>query len=117
MRILVVGAGGVGGYFGGRLAEAGRDVTFLVRPRRKAMLAEHGLRIASPYGDARLQVQACTTDELRPVHDIALLACKAYDLPEAIASLAPGLAREGAVLPVLNGLAHLDALDSAFGRE
>ena len=122
MRILVLGAGGTGGYFGGRLAQAGADVTFLVRPARAALLAERGLRIRSPLGDADLDVATVTAQDLpalaaaRPF-DLVLLACKAYDLDSAIESVAPAVGANTAVLPILNGLLHYDALDARFGRE
>ena len=81
MRILVVGAGAIGGYFGGRLLEAGRDVTFLVRPERAARLAETGLVIESPFGDATLaSPPTVLAAELREQFDVVLLCCKAYDL-------------------------------------
>ena len=122
MRILVLGAGGTGGYFGGRLAQAGADVTFLVRPARATLLAERGLRIRSPLGDADLDVATVTAQDLpalaaaRPF-DLVLLACKAYDLDSAIESVAPAVGANTAVLPILNGLLHYDALDARFGRE
>src|ERR1700733_11844900 len=81
MRILVVGAGAIGGYFGGRLLEAGRDVTFLVGPRRQAQLGKTGLVIRSRVGDASLPAPPIVTaDALRAPVDLVLLSCKAYDL-------------------------------------
>jgi 2-dehydropantoate 2-reductase len=116
MRILVVGAGATGGYFGGRLLEAGCDVTFLVRPRRAAQLAETGLVIRSPKGGFRHPrpptVQAGT---LRERFDLVLLSCKAYDLEDAVRSFAPAVGPGTAVLPLLNGMRHLDVLDERFG--
>ncbi|CAA7622256.1 2-dehydropantoate 2-reductase [Magnetospirillum sp. SS-4] len=117
MRILVLGAGGTGGYFGGRLAEAGADVTFLVRPARAARLAETGLVIKSPTGDAALAVRTVTADRLDGHYDVVMLSCKAYDLADAIAAIAPAVGPDTMVLPILNGLAHYEALDAAFGRE
>ena len=117
MKILVLGAGAVGGYFGGRLAQAGAEVTFLVRPRRAASLAAQGLRIRSRFGDSSLAVHCVTQDEVAPVHDLAILTAKAYDLDTAMAAIAPGLRAGGVVLPLLNGMAHLAALDARFGRE
>src|SRR6266436_6267658 len=88
MRVLVVGAGAIGGYFGGRLLEAGRDVSFLVRSRRAAELARTGLEIRSRLGDVDLFTPpTVTADTLRQPFDLVLLGCKAYDLDEAIASL------------------------------
>lgn len=117
MRILVLGAGGIGGYFGGRLAEAGADVTFLVRPRRAAQLAAAGLIVKSPHGDFTRPVRTISAEALAGDgrYDLVLLTCKAYDLDAAIAAIAPSVAGGAAVLPMLNGLRHLDRLDAAFG--
>jgi len=115
LRILVLGAGAVGGYFGGRLVEAGGDVTFLVRERRAAELAADGLVIKSPCGDAVVRVQTVRAGEALAAYDVVLLCCKAYDLESAIDSIAPAVGAESAVLPVLNGLSHLDRLDRRFG--
>lgn len=115
MRILILGAGATGGYFGGRLAEAGADVTFLVRPKRAALLAEKGLRIESPHGDATLKVKTVTADTLSGHWDAVLLSCKAYDLGESIKAIAPAVGPESMVVPILNGLAHYGPLDAAFG--
>jgi 2-dehydropantoate 2-reductase len=116
MRTLVVGAGGTGGYFGGRLLEAGRDVTFLVRPRRAAQLAEHGLVIRSPKGDFTAPAPpTIRAEELRDPYDVVLLSCKAYDLDSAIESFAPAVGPNTAILPLLNGMEHLDMLESRVG--
>src|SRR4051794_8377061 len=118
MRVLVVGAGAIGGYFGGRLLQAGRDVTFLVRPKRAAELASNGLVIKSPAGDVALTnpptVQA---DKLGEKFDVVLLSCKAFDLEDAIKSFAPAVGPNTSIIPLLNGMSHLDALDKKFGRE
>ena len=116
MRILVLGAGAVGGYFGGRLLEAGRDVTFLVRPRRAEQLRATGLSIRSRYGDLTLPAPpAVTAESLRETYDLVLLSCKAYDLDEAVRALAPAVGPGTVILPLLNGMAHLEALDRSFG--
>ena len=116
MRILVVGAGGIGGYFGGRLLEAGRDVTFLVRPGRAAQLARTGLCLRSPAGDVDLPgPKLLQAGESAEPFDLVLLSCKAYDLQGAIESMAPYVGANTAILPLLNGMAHLDALDASFG--
>ena len=117
MRILVVGAGAIGGYFGGRLLQAGRDVTFLVRPRRGAEIAADGLVINSPAGDVTLRNPATVLAEnLRQAFDLVLLSCKAYDLAGAVASVAPAVGPATMILPLLNGMQHLDVLDERFGR-
>ncbi len=118
MRILVVGAGAVGGYFGGRLLEAGRDVTFLVRPRRAAELARHGLTIRSPVGDFhRSSPPTVSQEELAEPFDLVLLSCKAFDLEGAITSFAKAVGPATAILPLLNGMRHLDRLAERFGPE
>ncbi|HLH94228.1 MAG TPA: 2-dehydropantoate 2-reductase [Xanthobacteraceae bacterium] len=118
MRILVVGAGAIGGYFGGRLIEAGRDVTFLVRPRRAAELESGGLVIRSATGDFTAPTpQTVLAENLKQAFDLILLSCKAYDLDGAIASFAPAVGPATTVLPLLNGMRHLDVLDQHFGRE
>jgi 2-dehydropantoate 2-reductase len=115
MRILVLGAGAIGGYFGGRLAAAGNDVTFLVRPKRRAQLETDGLRIVSPHGDLTMPVKTVSAAELRPEYDIVLLTCKAYDLPSAMDAIAPAIQGDCAIVPMLNGIAHLDQLAKRFG--
>ena len=117
MRTLVLGAGAVGGYFGGRLAEAGRDVTFLVRPARAALLGEHSLTVTSPLGDFTVTPQLATADSLGGPYDLILLTAKQYDLDQAIAAIRPAVGPQSAVLPMLNGLVHLDRLAAAFGAE
>ena len=118
MRILVVGAGAIGGYFGGRMLQAGRDVTFLVRPRRAAELADAGLAIKSPNGDVTLKnPPALLADRLNEKFDVILLSCKAFDLDDAIRSFAPAVGPQTAIIPLLNGMLHLDMLDEKFGRE
>jgi 2-dehydropantoate 2-reductase len=117
MRLLVLGAGAIGGYFGGRLAECGVDVTFLVRPARREQLDRDGLRIQSPLGDYRGKVQTVLSTELEPRYDFVLLTCKAYDLESAMDSVAPAMTGTCAVVPMLNGVAHFDTLDARFGRE
>jgi len=117
MRILVLGAGAVGGYFGGRLANSGRDVTFLARGPRAAMLAERGLAVYSPLGDFRVPAQVTTAETLAGPYDLAILTAKHYDLDAAIAAIRPAVGRDTIVLPLLNGLLHLDRLDAAFGAD
>src|ERR1700716_2133963 len=118
MRILVVGAGAIGGYFGGRMLQAGRDVTFLVRPKRAAELADAGLVIKSPNGDVTLKdPPALQADKLSEKFDVVLLSCKAFDLDDAIKSFASAVGPQTSIIPLLNGMLHLDVLDKKFGRE
>jgi len=114
MRILVVGAGALGGYFGGRL-KAGRDVTFLVRPRRAEQLAKTGLLVRSPKGDIHIAAPPTVLSEnIRAPFDLILLSCKAYDLQGAMDSLAPAVGANTAILPLLNGMKHMDLLAARF---
>ena len=117
MKILVLGAGAVGGYFGGRMAEAGADVTFLVRPKRAELMAKQGLRIRSKAGDLSMPVKCVTEDQVKPDYDVILFTAKAYDLASAIDAIAPAMAgKRGYVLTMLNGMSHLEALDARFGH-
>ncbi len=115
MKILILGAGGTGGYFGGRLVQAGADVTFLVREGRAQQLAEQGLQIESPSDSITLPVKTVMAINVKPDFDVVILACKAYDLPSSIAAIAPAMATHTVVIPLLNGMAHLAVLDAAFG--
>jgi 2-dehydropantoate 2-reductase len=117
MRILVLGAGGIGGYYGARIHDAGGDVTFLVRPGRAAQLRQDGLRVVSALGDTQLSPKILTHDELRESFDVIMLSCKAYDLDSAIAAIAPAVGENSVILPLLNGVRHIDTLVSRFGEE
>ena len=115
MRMLIVGAGSTGGYFGGRLAEAGRDVVFLVRPARAARLRAAGLEIISPHGGATLRPQVLTAGEIEAPFDAVLLTVKAFSLDAAMDDLAPAVGPATMILPVLNGMRHMDLLTARFG--
>jgi len=115
MKILVLGAGATGGYFGARLAQAGADVTFLVRDRRAAQLAADGLVVRSPHGDFNVRARFVKQPDVRPGYDLVLLTCKAYDLDSAIESVRPAMGPATHVMPLLNGLVHVDRLGAEFG--
>ncbi|MES2185504.1 MAG: 2-dehydropantoate 2-reductase [Pseudomonadota bacterium] len=116
MRILVVGAGALGGYFGGRLLEAGKDVTFLLRERRLAQLQQTGLVIRSSHGDVVLPAPpAVLAAELDTPFDVVIVGCKAYDLEATMDSFAPAVGPQTMVIPLLNGLRQLDILAARFG--
>ncbi|MDZ5449168.1 2-dehydropantoate 2-reductase [Labrys sp. ZIDIC5] len=117
MRILVVGAGATGGYFGGRLMQAGRDVTFLVRPARAEKLRAEGLKIVSPFGDAELAPKLVTTGSNNNAYDLVLLTVKAYGLEAALDDIAPAIGSETMILPVLNGMRHVDVIKARFGEK
>lgn len=115
MRILVLGAGGIGGYFGARLHEAGGDVTFLVRPARMALLQEKGLVIRSPLGDVQFAPPMVTKETLTGTFDLVILSCKAYDLESAAEDITPAVGKQTAILPLLNGVRHMQYLAEKFG--
>ena len=117
MRLLVVGAGSTGGYFGGRLAQAGRDVTFLVRPARAERLRATGLQIVSPHGDVTLAPNIVTAGGIEAPYDAILLTVKAFSLDAALDDLAPAVGPDTMILPVLNGMKHVDTLIARFGRQ
>ena len=116
MRILVVGAGAVGGYFGGRLAQAGRDVTFLVRAKRAEEIKTKGLQIISPHGNLTLHPKAITAAQITGPYDVILLSVKSYALSSAMSDFAAAVGRETMIVPVLNGMRHMDLLAERFGK-
>jgi 2-dehydropantoate 2-reductase len=115
MKVLIVGCGGIGGYFGGRLVEAGADIEFLVRPNRAQSLATNGLIIRSCRGDAKLDVRTLTKDDLSGPYDLIILTCKSYDLDACIEDIQHIIGTTTLILPLLNGLQHIDKLQSRFG--
>jgi len=117
MRVLVIGAGALGGYFGGSLVRAGRDVTFLVRPQRAAQLARDGLSIRSPHGDFTVAARTVLAASLSEPFDLILLAVKSYSLDEAMEQFAPAVGPTTSILPVINGMSHLDRLSARFGAQ
>lgn len=115
MKILIVGAGATGGFFGALLVKAGRDVTFLVRPNRAAALRERGLRLTGLGEEEVITPQLVTAAELTTPYDLVLLSVKATTLRQAIDDVAPAIGPETSIVPLLNGMAHLDALTARFG--
>jgi 2-dehydropantoate 2-reductase len=116
MRLLMLGAGGVGGYFGARLHEGGADVTFLVRPKRAAVLRDRGLRIYGVTGELQIKPQLVVSGESPGQNfDAIIVSCKAYDLDDSIKSIEPYAGTQTLIVPLLNGMKHLDTLDAAFG--
>lgn len=108
----------MGGYFGARLAQAGKDVTFLVRERRRDMLRQQGVVVRSPRGDLHIRApNLMTTGELVEPFDVVLLACKAYDLDTALEAISPAVGQDTRIVPLLNGMQHLDELSRRFGKE
>lgn len=118
MRTLVVGAGALGGYIGARLLEAGRDVASLVRPGREAALTRNGSVVKSPLGDKRrTDPPLLQAEQIRSSYDLVILACKSYDLESAMDSFSAAVGPKTAILPLLNGMRHLDSLSARFGSE
>ena len=117
MKILILGAGAIGGYVGGRLHQSGADVTFLVRPARNEALKRDGLVIKSTKGDITQKVKTVTTASDGGPYDLVLLTCKAYDLDSAIDAIASAIGASTTIVPLLNGMRHLDTLDARFGAD
>ena len=120
MRVLMVGAGATGGFLGARLAQAGRDVTFLVREKRAAELRQNGLVLLSPHGDLTLHPQLITATQLREssgTFDLILISTKAYQLEAATEDFAPAVGERTVLLPVLNGMRQHSLLAERFGAE
>jgi 2-dehydropantoate 2-reductase len=117
MRILVVGAGAVGGYFGAYLSRAGRDVTFLVRPQRAKQLQRDGLRIVGPQGDLTIKPQTVTSDQIHGPFDVIFLSVKSFALDQAIADLSPAIGPATMIYSALNGMRHIEILMDRFGPQ
>lgn len=114
MRILVIGPGATGGYFGARLAEAGRNVTFLARPARAAQLQEHGLTVVGVDRTVTLHPPVITADQIDAPFDLVLVAVKAAALDSALTGIEAAIADHTVIIPFLNGMAHLDELERRF---
>jgi 2-dehydropantoate 2-reductase len=117
VKILILGAGAIGGYVGGRLHQSGADVTFLVRPARQQAIERDGLVIKSTKGDITQKVKTVLKANDGGPYDIVLLTSKAYDLDSAIEATAPAVGATTTVVPLLNGMRHLDVLDARFGKD
>ena len=115
MRVLIVGAGATGGYFGGRLAQAGRDVTFLVRAGRAEQLRAKGLTLLSPPGDVTLQPKPVTAGPIEGPYDPVILGVKAFALEQALQDMAPAVGAGTMVMPLLNGMRHVDRIRALYG--
>ena len=116
MKILIVGAGGIGGFVGAKLHQASVDVTFLLREQRHQLIQKQGLTVETPRGSFTIRPGIVLAKQLEPVYDLIILACKAFDLDNALSSIIKASSK-GVILPLLNGFTHLDALDRQFGKE
>jgi 2-dehydropantoate 2-reductase len=116
MKILIVGAGGIGGFFGAKLYQAGADITYLLREQRHQLIQSQGLTVETPRGSFTIQPRVVLANQLEPTYELIILACKAFDLESSIHSIAKASSK-GFILPFLNGYSHLDILDRQFGKE
>src|SRR4051812_32254790 len=119
MKLLMLGAGGVGGYFGARLHDGGADITFLVRPKRAAVLRERGLRVYGVRGELHIKEPKLLVagDSNTESFGAIVVSCKAYDLPSSLEAIRPYVGTNTFIVPLLNGLKHLQTLDEAFGAQ
>lgn len=115
MRVLIAGAGATGGAFGTRLQEAGREVTYLVRPHRAAALRDHGLTFDAPDGKRTNPVRVMTASEVSEPFDIVIVAVKSHGFPAVIDDIAPAVGHDTFIIPFLNGMAHIDQLQARYG--
>src|SRR4051812_6994541 len=117
MRVLVIGAGALGGYYGARMVRAGGDVAFLVRAGRAEQLRQNGLQVVSPHGDFTVQPKIMLASDLKEAFDVVLVGVKSYSLDDAMSQFAPAVGSSTMIVPILNGLQHIDALTARFGTE
>ena len=117
MRFLVLGAGSLVGYYGGLLQKGGADVTFLLRPNTARKLASKGLRMQLEDGLYAAPVKINTAHDLSESFDVIILTCKSYDLHDALEAISPAVGSKSAILPILNGVNHIELLADRFGEE
>ena len=118
MKIAVMGTGGMGGYIGGRLAQAGRDVTFITRGQHLQVIHQNGLQVRSPAGDFIIKPVKATDDpaQIKPV-DLILFCVKSYDVLNAAEAMRPMVGPQTTIVPVQNGIEHIEQLGSVLGAE
>ena len=116
MKVLILGVGGLGGFFGAHLQKTNCDVTFLVRENTKKLVSERGIKILSDFGNFKINPVLITKKDLKINYDVVMISCKAYDLEEAIADLKPSQ-KNAVIIPLLNGQAHINKLEKAFKKE
>ncbi|WP_307743300.1 2-dehydropantoate 2-reductase [uncultured Pantoea sp.] len=115
MRILMAGAGATGGYFGARLAQAGQDVTFLVRERRFQQLQMNGLVLQTPQGTEKLEPQLIQAGSLSGHYDLIMITVKSFALEQLMEDIAPAVGPDTLIMPILNGMRHIATLQQRFG--
>ena len=116
MKVLILGIGGLGGFFGAHLQKTNCDVTFLVRENTKKLVSERGIKIQSDFGNFKINPVLITKKDLKINYDVVMISCKAYDLDEAIADLKPSQ-KNAVIIPLLNGQAHINKIEKAFKKE
>jgi 2-dehydropantoate 2-reductase len=117
VKILFLGAGAVGGYWAARMAQAGFDVTCLLREKRAETVRKNGLVVKSPKGDFTQPVKVVTKGADGGPYDVIVLACKGYDLPSAMDAISPAVGANTTIVPILNGHMHFAILDARFGKD
>ena len=116
MKVLILGVGGLGAFFGAHIQKTNCDVTFLVRENTKKLISEHGIKIVSDFGNFKIKPVLITKKDLKVNYDVVIISCKAYDLDEAINDLKPSQ-KNAVIIPLLNGQAHINKLEKAFKKE
>ena len=116
MKVLILGIGGLGGFFGAHLQKTNCDVTFLVREKTKKLVSETGIKIMSDFGNFKINPILITKKDLKINYDVVIISCKAYHLDEAITDLKPSQ-KNAIIIPLLNGQAHINKLEKAFKKE
>ncbi|HSQ84091.1 MAG TPA: 2-dehydropantoate 2-reductase N-terminal domain-containing protein, partial [Desulfobacterales bacterium] len=116
MRIVIFGTGGVGGYFGGRLAQAGMDVTFIARGKHLEAIKKNGLRVNSIKGDFSIS-RAIATDDPAAVGEVDVILCcvKSWQVSEAAMAMRPMIGPNSVVVPIQNGIEAPDILSEVLG--
>ena len=117
MKVAAMGAGGVGGYFGARLQQAGHDVTFFARGKHLAALRERGLTVESAHGNAQLKVRVFDDPAKAEVADVVLFAVKLWDTETAAEQLKPIVGKNSIVIPFQNGVESIERLRKFFAEE
>ncbi len=117
MKIVVMGAGGVGGYFGGRLAQAGHEVSFVARGKHLEALQSKGLTLRSPLGDATIKVKASAKPAELGNAEVVLFAVKLWDTESAAEAIRPLVTKGGVVIPFQNGVESIERVGAVLGRE
>jgi 2-dehydropantoate 2-reductase len=117
MRMAVFGSGGIGGYYGARLAKAGHDVTFIARGAHLEAMQRRGLTVRASDGDSTIPVTAVADTRIVGPVDLVLFCVKSYDTARAAQALVPLMARDTAVLTLQNGVDNVEVIASVVGAD